>query len=74
MDIENLLIVENHFVIKSDLIKDDIKKLEKELKSVEKSLANIRNEMGLVKEDQVREWGRKASEHYEYKYRATLDK
>jgi hypothetical protein len=45
MDMENLLIVENHFAIKRDLLKDDIKKLEKELASVEKSLANIRREM-----------------------------
>jgi peptidoglycan hydrolase CwlO-like protein len=48
MDAENMLIVEKHFVIKSDLLKDDIKKLEKELQSVEKSLANIRRELDAV--------------------------
>jgi hypothetical protein len=48
MDIENMLIVEKHFAIKSDLLKDDIKKLEKELQSVEKSLANIRRELDAV--------------------------
>ena len=46
MDMENMLIVENHFAIKRDLLRDDIKKLEKELASVEKSLFNIRLEMG----------------------------
>ena len=65
MDTENMLIVEKHFAMRYDIIKGEIETLEKELKSVEKSLTNIRNEMGLVKEDQVREWQRKASKYYE---------
>ena len=65
MDTENMLIVEKHFAMRYDIIKGEIETLEKELKSVEKSLINIRNEMGLVKEDQVREWQRKASKYYE---------
>ena len=60
-----MLIVEKHFAMRYDIIKGEIETLEKELKSVEKSLTNIRNEMGLVKEDQVREWQRKASKYYE---------